>query len=78
MNAATDRGPPLPAGWRAATCPRCGGAFACGVGADPATPCPCAGVALGPARRAELAARYDDCLCVSCLAALAADPGRAP
>jgi len=64
----------LPAGWRATACPRCGGAFACGVGADRATPCFCAGVGLTPARRAELAARYDDCLCATCLATLAADP----
>ncbi|MGN6529713.1 MAG: cysteine-rich CWC family protein [Burkholderiaceae bacterium] len=68
---------PLPAGWRTTGCPRCGEAFACGAGADRATPCSCAGIELTPQRRAELAARYDDCLCAACLAALAADPGLA-
>jgi hypothetical protein len=64
----------LPPGWRATTCPRCGGPFACGVGADRATPCFCATIELGPERLAELRARYADCLCAACLHALAAEP----
>ena len=64
----------LPAGWRATTCPRCGGPFACGVGADRATPCFCVAIALSPQRLAELRARYPDCLCAGCLAALANAP----
>jgi hypothetical protein len=66
---------PLPAGHRATTCPRCGAAFACGVGADRATPCFCASVELDATRRAELRARYPDCLCAGCLRALAQRPG---
>jgi len=64
----------LAPGHRATLCPRCGGAFACGVGADPSTPCFCASVELGDARRAELAARWSDCLCEACLRALVANP----
>ena len=66
-----------PAGYRATTCPRCGGPFACGVGADRATPCFCVAYALGAARLAELRARWSDCLCADCLAALANDPEQA-
>ena len=64
----------LPPGWRPAACPRCGGAFECGAGADRATPCFCVSFALGDARLAELRAKWSDCLCAACLAALAADP----
>ena len=64
----------MPPGHRAATCPRCGGAFACGVDADRATPCFCVSVALGAERLAELRAKWSDCLCERCLAALARDP----
>jgi hypothetical protein len=67
----------LPAGYRATTCPRCGGAFACGAGADRATPCFCVAWPLGAARLAELRARWSDCLCANCLAALANDPEQA-
>jgi hypothetical protein len=68
---------PIPTpGGRAATCPRCGGAFACGVDADRATPCFCASYALGAERLAELRARWPDCLCAGCLAELADHPGR--
>ena len=67
----------LPQGWRATTCPRCGDAFACGAGADRATPCFCVSFALGAERLAELRAKWSDCLCADCLAALAADPQRA-
>ena len=64
----------LPDGWRTTTCPRCGGPFACGVGADRATPCFCVSFALGPERLAELRARWSDCLCADCLASLASHP----
>ena len=64
----------LAPGHRAATCPRCGAAFACGVGADPATPCFCVGYRLGSERLAELRAKWSDCLCAGCLATLADDP----
>ena len=64
-------------GHRAATCPRCGGPFACGVGADRATPCFCASYPLAAGRLAELRATWSDCLCGDCLAALAADPQKA-
>jgi hypothetical protein len=73
MNEALD----LQAGHRALACARCGGAFACGVGADPATPCFCGTIGLDARRLAELRERYADCLCAACLGALAADPERA-
>ena len=66
--------PTLPEGWRTTACPRCGGAFECGVGADRATPCFCAAIELSPERRAELRAKWSDCLCAACLATLAANP----
>jgi hypothetical protein len=66
----------LPEGWRATACPRCGGAFECGAGADRATPCFCVSYALGAERLAELRAKWSDCLCAACLAELAADPER--
>ena len=65
----------LPDGWRGTACPRCGGEFACGAGADRASPCFCVSYALGDARLAELRAKWPDCLCAACLSALAADPG---
>ena len=64
----------LAPGHRAATCPRCGGPFACGVGADRAAPCFCVGHVLSAERLAELRAKWSDCLCAACLARLAADP----
>ena len=67
----------LEAGWRATTCPRCGGPFACGAGADRAAPCFCVAIALSAERLAELRAKWSDCLCADCLAALAADPRQA-
>jgi len=60
----------------AATCPRCGGRFACGVAGGLATPCFCASLELGAPRLAELRARWTGCLCAACLATLAADPER--
>ncbi|MBW8759474.1 MAG: cysteine-rich CWC family protein [Burkholderiales bacterium] len=68
--------PASPEGWRATTCPRCGGAFACGVDADRATPCFCVSYPLGAERLAQLRAKWSDCLCAACLATLAADPER--
>ena len=67
----------LAAGYRATTCPRCRGPFACGVGADRAAPCFCVSYALGAERLAELRARWSDCLCAACLATLANDPEQA-
>ena len=67
----------MDAGWRATTCPRCGAAFACGAGADRATPCFCVSYALGAERLAQLRAKWSDCLCADCLAALANDPEQA-
>ncbi len=64
----------LPAGYRATTCPRCGGPFACGVGADRSAPCFCASFDLGAPRLAELRGRFSDCLCAACLRTLAAEP----
>lgn len=55
-------------------CPRCGGAFHCGV--NNSGPCACTTITLNPAQRAELAARYQGCLCLACLRELAA--GAAP
>jgi hypothetical protein len=50
-------------------CPRCGGAFHCGV--HDAAPCPCSTLTLSPALQAQLRQRWSGCLCVACLAALA-------
>jgi len=63
--------PTSPARLRPATCPRCGGAFDCGAALPAATPCACAGVGLTPAQRAELRGRYEGCLCLACLQAVA-------
>ena len=61
-----DGTPPRPAN---AACPRCGGAFRCGV-ADPG-PCACSTLTLPPALRDELARRWPGgCLCLGCLQAL--------
>lgn len=51
-------------------CPRCGGGFHCGAN-DPG-PCPCTGLKLTAELQAALRARYTGCLCLACLAALAA------
>lgn len=45
-------------------CPRCGGGFECGANAGH---CDCFGIRLTDALRAELSARYGDCLCMRCL-----------
>ncbi len=52
-----------------AVCPRCGDGFHCGVADD--APCGCVAVALAPQARRDIAARYDGCLCIACLQALA-------
>jgi hypothetical protein len=58
-------------------CPRCGGTFHCGV-QDP-QPCACTGLALDAALLQRLQARWQGCLCLPCLRALAEgapiDPG---
>lgn len=51
-------------------CPRCGGGFACGMAGD--GPCACTTVVLPPATLTALRARFDGCLCLACLQALAA------
>ncbi|MCA0176424.1 MAG: cysteine-rich CWC family protein [Proteobacteria bacterium] len=55
-------------------CPRCGAAFGCGA-AQPG--CACGQVRLTAAQRADLATRYQGCLCMACLRALAAPDARA-
>ena len=55
-----------------ARCPRCGGAFHCGV--DDAQPCPCAGLVLDAALQQRLRERYVGCLCLGCLRELAGWP----
>ncbi len=52
------------------TCPRCGGAFHCG--ARDAAPCACTTLRLDAALLAALRGRWRGCLCLRCLAALAA------
>lgn len=51
-------------------CPRCGGGFHCGA-AD-AAPCPCSTLTLTPELQAALRERWQGCLCLACLKALAA------
>lgn len=50
-----------------ARCPRCGGGFECGAALGPAGRCACFNLRLSERLRAELAARYDGCLCLPCL-----------
>jgi hypothetical protein len=52
------------------TCPRCGRAFECKVN-NPAH-CDCAQVQLTEETVLALEGRYQDCLCLTCLTALAA------
>jgi hypothetical protein len=51
-------------------CPRCGDGFHCG--ANDATPCPCTGLTVPADVQARLRTRYSGCLCLRCLAELAA------
>jgi hypothetical protein len=51
-------------------CPRCGGAFHCGMNAS--VPCACTGIVLDAATLAQLRQRYSGCLCLGCLRSLAA------
>ena len=53
-------------------CPRCGGAFHCGV--NDAAPCACSTLKFDAATLAALRAQYSACLCVACLRALATSP----
>jgi hypothetical protein len=53
---------------RESRCPRCGGAFHCGV-AD-VLPCACFTLRLDAALLADLRTRYDRCLCLVCLVQL--------
>ena len=53
-------------------CPRCGGAFHCGVN-DPG-PCACSTLKLDASTLRALRAQYDACLCLACLRALATSP----
>ena len=46
-------------------CPRCGGAFHCGV--NDSVPCACGTVRLDEATLRALRERYSSCLCLSCL-----------
>ena len=56
-------------------CPRCGGGFECGVNAGH---CACFGIRLTDTLRAELAAKYSGCLCLSCLRELIEADARQP
>jgi len=51
-------------------CPRCGGGFHCGV--NDAGPCACSTLKLSDSTLAALRQRYDSCLCLRCLQAVAA------
>jgi hypothetical protein len=57
-------------------CPRCGDSFHCGM--NDAAPCACSRLALDPVLLADLRTRYTGCLCMRCLAALAAQPPSGP
>lgn len=62
----TDAAPETPSD----RCPRCGGAFHCGV--SDAAPCPCSTLTLSAELQAQLRRRWSGCLCLRCLQALAA------
>jgi len=59
-----------------ATCPRCGGAFHCGV-KEP-MPCACGQFQLSAATTRMLREQYDRCVCMACLAQLQALPPETP
>ena len=46
-------------------CPRCGGAFHCGV--NDVEPCACTTLSLDEPALADLRQRYAGCLCLTCL-----------
>ena len=56
----------------ASRCPRCGGAFHCGV--KDTAPCWCESLTLGATLLAELRRQYSSCLCAECLRTLAQAP----
>jgi hypothetical protein len=49
-------------------CPRCGGAFHCGV--NDTEPCACSTVQLDDELLTQLRRQYNGCLCMRCLVAL--------
>ena len=51
-------------------CPRCGGSFACGMGGT--GPCACTTLRLDATTLARLRGEFSGCLCLRCLAKLAA------
>lgn len=59
-------------------CPRCGGGFHCGM--HDASPCACSRLTLQASHLAALRSVYAGCLCMRCLAAVAAgqDVGPVP
>lgn len=57
-------------------CPRCGAGFRCG--AQGPGPCACTGLTLAPETLQQLQQRYHGCLCLRCLAELAAPAPPAP
>ena len=57
-------------------CPRCGGAFHCGIG--DAGACPCTTVTLSAALQQQLRTQFQGCLCLHCLQALAAGAALRP
>lgn len=57
-------------------CPRCSGSFHCGV--DDTTPCPCSTLKLSADLLAQLRQQYRGCLCLRCLAELAASDSVRP
>jgi hypothetical protein len=54
-----------------ARCPRCGGGFHCGINDAAPCTCTCTQLRLSEATLGELRARYQGCLCLRCLQALA-------
>jgi hypothetical protein len=58
------------------TCPRCGASFECKL--NNPVHCQCAGVELDEDQLLAIAEHFPDCLCVSCLRAIAAGDAVAP
>lgn len=57
------------------TCPRCGARFGC---TNPEPGCWCESVPADAGALAAMAARYEDCLCPSCLKVFAAASSGSP